>query len=292
MEPRELLIAVDFAPPSVAAAVWAVRHLAPGARHTLVHCIERDPDGVPAAPLPGLPSRDDLLAEARRSAAERFAALVAELGLGAPRCETLIGTPAARISTLAREEGADLVVVGDHESHGERWRPLGSTAEQLIAACDRPVLLARRPPEGPPTTVLAAVDDSELGAKALGWALRLGERHGTRVIAFHAVTDWYLRQVRRTAGEERAREVQASVEARARRWLEDFVARYDRENRVAEIAVSSGRPGEACLAAIERYGAELAVVGSHGVDSLVGDPRARLSRFLLHAAPCSVLLVT
>lgn len=289
MTPREIMVAVDFEPGSATAADWAVRHLAPNAHCTFVHCLEEPPEGAARA---GLPTTDEVIEAAHQATAEGFAELCGRLGRTDIRCETTIGSPAGQVPTLARENESDLVVVGDHDGRGERWRPLGSTAEQLMIACVRPVLLVRKPPSAPPRTIVAAVDDSELGAKAFGWAVRLGAMHEAKVVAFHASSDWYARQVRRISGDAEAEAVQAEIDGRAERWLHAFVARYDTDGRVSELVVSSGNPGETCLRALEQYQADLVIAGSHGLDSFAGDPRARLSRYLLLAAPCSVLLVT
>ncbi|RMH17319.1 MAG: universal stress protein [Acidobacteria bacterium] len=290
MKLDEVLVAVDFSPASQRAAAWTARHLAPGARFTLAHCLEVAPAGSVAWEV--LPPREEVVERLRRAAAERFAALRRELPPAEVRSEVVEGVPAEAIAALASEQGCDLVVVGDHRSHGEAWRPLGSTAERLVVLSHRPVLVARGLPAAAPRVVLAAVDESEQGRKALAWAASLGRRHGARVIAFHAVSDWYRRQLLALGEEAEAEAVQADVVARARRWLDEVVANQAEDGAAIEPHLASGRPGPACLEAIDRHDAELVVAGCHGLESFTGDQLARLSRFLLLAAPRPLLLVT
>jgi len=42
----------------------------------------------------------------------------------------------------------------------------------------------------------------------------------------------------------------------------------------------------------ERLGADLVVIGTHGLESFTGEPQKRLSRFLLVGSPTSVLVLS
>lgn len=288
MKLDRVAVAIDFSSASLDAARWSAAHLAPGAELALVHCLEL-PDGESML-WDALPPKEELEPRIRRAAEKRLDALAGELGRGWLHIRT--GHPAEEVATVASEWGADLVVAGKHGGHHHGVLDvLGSTAEQLVASCHRPVLLARSLPAGPPRTLLVPVDESEAAGRALEWASLLGRRHGARLVAHHAVTEWYYHRVRELGTEDEAREAQGGVEARAERWLEDFVAEHATGVDVI-THLSPGQPGFQTLGAIERFHADLVVVGSHGVQSMIGDPLARLSRFLLMAAPCSVIAVT
>ncbi len=59
------------------------------------------------------------------------------------RCEPLVGAPAKEIVRIAREERADLVVMG---THGHSWlgaAVMGSVAQRVVAESDVPVLLVK-----------------------------------------------------------------------------------------------------------------------------------------------------
>jgi len=287
---NDIVIAVDFSPASLAAARWVAHHLAPKADLTLVYCLEM-PRGSSVL-WEALPPREKLLAEARRGIEARFAKLIPELGEHRVRTEILVGPAAEEIGVVAREIGTQLVVTGDHQGPHETWRLLGTTAEQLVATCRRPVLVARNMPEGPPRRLLVPVDESELSAKALGWAVGLAERLDAEVIAYHVVTDWYYQQIRQTSSPEHAQEVQERLAARAQGWLGDFIAEHVEDPSRVRTEMDSGRPRGEALGAIERLGADLVVIGTHGLESVTGEPQKRLSRFLLVASPTSVLVLS
>lgn len=287
---HDIVVAIDFAPASVDALRFAAHHLAPEARLTLVHCIDLPP--ASSIVWQTLPAREEMVASLRRAAESRFATLLAELPRERVCTQVRVGSAAETLAAVAQQEGCDLTVVGEH-SHpaGAHWRPLGSTAERLVVHSRRPVLLVRKPPAGPPRTVLAAIDESELATKALGWACAVGARHQARVIAFHAITDWYVRQVARQGNAEQAQALGEAMQARGRAWLNGVVAEHPCDGAEIEPHLALGRASEASLRAIEDLQVDLAVIGSHGLASFTDPHQPRLSRFLLLGAPCSLLMV-
>lgn len=73
---------------------------------------------------------------------------------------------AAWIVREAREERADLIVMGSHGRRGLRRAILGSVAESVLRAADRPVLVFRRPTQVRERK--AAANRGSLPATALG----------------------------------------------------------------------------------------------------------------------------
>lgn len=288
MKLEKVVVAVDFHSSSLAAARWTAQHLLPDAEVVLVHCLELPP---PSSMLwESLPPAEELVPRLHEAAEGKLAELLAEIRDGRGRCVVRKGHASEEVASVASDLSADLVVAGRHGGHHGVFHVLGGTAEQLVAACHRPVLLARSLPSRAPGTLLVPVDESRAAGLALEWAAALGARHGSRLVAHHSVTEWYYQRVRELDTEAAAKKAQEGVESRARQWVEDFV---DEHVRGVEVVphVSSGQPGFQVLAAIERFCADLVVVGSHGLASLIGDPLARLSRFLILSAPCSVFVV-
>jgi nucleotide-binding universal stress UspA family protein len=113
-----------------------------GARLIVLH-VTTVPDlpyegyGAPGAPL----SEGDYLADARRS----LEGLAAGPGIA---CERLLkeGDPASEILRVAKETGADLVVLGTHGRTGLRHVLMGSVAEQVARKASCPVLTLRAAP--------------------------------------------------------------------------------------------------------------------------------------------------
>ena len=126
---KRILFATDFSDPSNAALEWALEFArACEGKLDIVHVLT--PDGgyhaTAEKKLPGLVGEDDAhLVE--RSRAVR--AISAEIG----------------IIHTAREDGADLIVVGTHGRSGLRHVFIGSTAEHVVQLAPCPVLTVREP---------------------------------------------------------------------------------------------------------------------------------------------------
>jgi len=151
----ELIIAAtDFSPG--AAQAWSqARALAAqhGARLLLVHVV---PSLLPPSPL-----MDDLALsqttlalreELQQTSADELAKLAAEAGPGVELETRLLEGDAAReLTALARESGADLMVVGDIGVSGLAEAVFGSVASKLVRRCPCSVLVARSAyPSSPP----------------------------------------------------------------------------------------------------------------------------------------------
>lgn len=141
---RRILCSCDFSAASDAALRHAARlAAASGAKLIVLHVAEPAPPmadlGIPVgiAPVPEPEILDRLL-----SALEARVAKVTD-GVPRARCEVKIGFAAAAIVEHARDEDADLVVVGSHGRRGWKHALLGSTAERVVRTADRPVLVVK-----------------------------------------------------------------------------------------------------------------------------------------------------
>ena len=132
-----ILVAIDFSQSSHAALAWAVAQ-ARGkevALH-LVHVVEE---------LPGLPA-------ARRRAEADTKALFdscVTTGLAAVTPHVRYGHPVRSILAIARDLGAELLVVGSHGHTGLERVLVGSVAERLVRLADCPVVVVKAPLRAP-----------------------------------------------------------------------------------------------------------------------------------------------
>jgi universal stress protein A len=113
---RRILLVVDLNEDSLPIAQRA-RTVAQafGAEVELLHVVEF----VPVEPMgetlmPAVQIEEELLQRAR----QRIAALAAELGMPEARCRVEAGNVKSEILRIARERGADLIVLGSRERHG------------------------------------------------------------------------------------------------------------------------------------------------------------------------------
>jgi universal stress protein A len=141
-----ILVPVDFSAGSDAAVEWAQAIAARfGAALVLLHVVDTtanalvgSPGGVLAPPPPPA-LYEELREEARRA--------LAELGARAPGARTLLreGTPRTEILAVAKEVGADLIVMGTHGRTGLAHLLFGSVAEYVVRHAPVPVFTVRRP---------------------------------------------------------------------------------------------------------------------------------------------------
>lgn len=141
MSYTQILLAVDLSQDSEAVGTRAVT-LARQSRATLilVHVVspvypEPIYGGVPALPL-------DIETQLAEAASEALGSLAGRLGVPEAECVVRVGTPKSVIVDLARERGADLIVVGSHGVHGLGLL-LGSTANGVLHAAPCDVLAVR-----------------------------------------------------------------------------------------------------------------------------------------------------
>jgi nucleotide-binding universal stress UspA family protein len=146
-----ILVATDFSPASEAALAWA-RDLAQqyAARLSLLHVVN-DPraTGVLTAEVyvpPNPESRERLLRETRERLEQALPPNErTQFGV---MTEARIGDVAETILETAREQKADLIVMGTHGRHGLAHVLLGSVAERVLRDAPCPVLSARAQPQG------------------------------------------------------------------------------------------------------------------------------------------------
>ena len=143
---NRILVATDFSHTADAALAYATT-LASALQSTihLVHVLE-DPL-VPAsvgASDEFTPMPVEMPDEVRQRAEE---ALRARLGNAVGGTEVRTGAmAAAAIVAVARERGADLIVMGTHGRRGLAHLLLGSVAERVVRTAECPVLTVRHPP--------------------------------------------------------------------------------------------------------------------------------------------------
>lgn len=133
---RHLLLAVDLAPDSEAVGRRALQLArACGARLSIVHVVD-----TPALELssdlmlaPPLDADIDLVAAAH----DQLRDYAARLGLPEAQRHVAAGPIQAEVIRIAREQHADLIVLGSHQRHGLALL-LGSPADAILhgAPCD------------------------------------------------------------------------------------------------------------------------------------------------------------
>jgi universal stress protein A len=156
-KPFTILAAVDFSDASLEALAWGVR-LAGITGGDLVLLAVTDWPGRPAGSEAQFPAFYDA-DEGLRIVLEKRLQNLAESFLSQtrpPRKIVRFGHPEQEIIKAAKEEGADLIVMGTHGRKGVARALLGSVAEGVLRNAPCPVTVFRQGVHPAPENLLAA----------------------------------------------------------------------------------------------------------------------------------------
>lgn len=216
------------------------------------------------APLPlrSIPARPQsiLLVGNRFGAAGARAELLAREWMASG-----VAVAAAGEARAIETSGADLIVIGD-----------GADAERIVCMANAPVLIVRSPPQLPYRRIVAAVDHSPRGARALDLLPAFATAQVALIHAYHLPFRDFM------AGDT----------------LPQDPARPDAEpvlpsERLCGMPVDNrlGTPERVLSEAVEQEDYDLAVVATHGAHDIGVSSIGRTAAALLAALPCDVLMV-
>jgi nucleotide-binding universal stress UspA family protein len=281
---QPIIAGVDGSPESLRAAslAWRIARAA-DTRCVLVYAV---PEVWAPGGMEPLVNSSEMF---RRLVSELQQLLNGELGAEIPASvrESLIarpGRPGVVLDEVAREQGAELLVVGARH-HGALARGLGgSTAHYLVRAAAVPVLVVDGSSHTP-QRVLAAVDLFAAAGPTLTGASRYAELFGAQLRVVHVVEPAKFPTVVPLSLDDRL------VEERARAEFERLIELEQPNIPVDDRIVRRGRADEEIAEAVAAWRADLLVVGSHGrgwIDRLlIGSTTERL----LNRLPASLLVV-
>jgi universal stress protein E len=196
------------------------------------------------------------------------------------------GPPHRALSDLGERLEADLLVVG-HRADG-RMTHLGSTAERVVRKARCPVLVVRGRLSVPPRRVVAPVDLSSLSGEAFQRGLEIlgAMGRGTlpeiealfvlSVLQRQVAPQFIPEQIDRFASQELDRFIELTAGEAAGRVSRKVRTGNTREEIEAELAES---------------GADLVVLGTHGLGGFDRLVIGSIAADLVRHAPCSVLVV-
>jgi nucleotide-binding universal stress UspA family protein len=278
---------IDFSAGSIAAAEWLAADFAPAARRILIHVIDA-PDRA-AFVTEDDNVRDHIIADLKQDAEARmtrhFPAVAAR-----DRC-IVTGRTADALAGAARRADADLIAIGGHTHPRGLWGMLGTTAEHLVRSSEIPVLIISGRPDTPPRRILAGVDGSRFGPSVLRWVRLLAQRFDSAIHIVHVLNPRYVGAARRVSGMMAGPRTERSFEQQAGDWLARTVADAGLEPERCELSVSTGDSAWELLAWQQRTGADMIVLGSHGMGALGRAFIGSVSYAVVRGAPCPVLVV-
>lgn len=237
--------------------------------------------------------------EAIRHARTQLASLADEAKLGTVELHLDVGAPAERIGGLAAELDASLVVLG-HGAARVRDHFIGSTAERVLRATCRPVLVVRGAVEGHYRAPLLALDLDEAAPRALHTVLDLLPPPRPELGVVHAYDVPYftlshsdLRSPDALAHRRGLRNV--ARDALSRMLVETLTARalsHDDDAPVTwRLHLRHGSPRHQILRVTRAKHADLLVLGTRGREGLALLFLGSVAGDVLRESPCDVLLV-
>ena len=294
MELHRIVIGIDSSDRSLHAARWAVDHFARGVEVVLVHAI-----AVPEPPLfmrARFPQAETLVQSATADATKRLRDAARSLRAHEARLEVRVGNAAKAIADVAREVGADAIVVGKHGDHPGVLHRLGTTADRLVRIAPAPVLLATGLRDAVPRRILVALDDADTTPNVVAWTRLLATRFHADIAAVHVVTSAILSHVAaggcrdRDASEAIPSSIRAEVTDHAVTWMNGLFDGTAPTPRLT-TEVGFGLVANEIVAAAERHNSELIVLGRTGAGLGRWLRIGSVARHVLHTARCPVLVV-
>jgi nucleotide-binding universal stress UspA family protein len=280
------LVGYDGSETARAALAFAAQRVGSGGRIVVAHIV------APPTAFIDTQYYDESLRRAREHGEETMRNVEDMLGGVPAELQVAEGPPAQTLVELARETGADEIVVGSR-GFGPGRAMLGSVAHALLHEADRPVVIltrraaerqARRAATGgasaPPAEVVG-YDGSPAARAALDYALGRAHGHVTVVYAYDAPSSFL--------GAPYFGEALTDSQMRGRELLDELQSQ-DGLGPDVEFDLLEGPPAEAVARAAVVRDADEIIVGSRGLGRFRG-AFGSVSHALLHEADRPVVVV-
>jgi nucleotide-binding universal stress UspA family protein len=255
-----------------------------------------------AAPLPVFPVEGyfpadlyaEVLRDARRTAEkglDRVLGSIVGSGLKV-RLRLEDGPVASRILDVARQEAADLLVVGTHSRTGLQRAMPGSIADRMVRQATCPVLTVRPRPDSAPRReirrICYATDFSPTARAAWPWVLAIASAASAEVdlvhVTFEPVVDHHMPT-------EAIGRMAQLLQEQGRIEVERFLERSALPRERIHVHLSPGAPEEQIVHRAQERAADLIVMGTHGWSGVLRWMLGSVARSVIQMAPCPVLTI-
>ncbi len=289
---RQLLCATDLSTGSEPA--WAEAQLLARLLHAEILLLHVVP--VPSLPPDAyLPARvyQQVRDAAYQEARDGLAPLVERAAASGVKARTRIeeGPVAHRILAVAREESADLLVMGTHGRTDFGRIILGSVADRVVRLAPVPVLTVRAQLAGQGRDLRRlcyATDFSAAARTAWPWAVALAEASGAEIDLLHVTPDVVPGG---DATAEAVGEMSMLLHRRAEEAAERFLHEAGLARQRVHVLIGRGAVGDQVARWAEERDADLIVMGAHGWSGIVRWTLGSVAHRVIQVAPCPVLTV-
>ena len=286
---RRLLVAVDDSDAAGAAASFAIWLAGTaGADVTLLHAC---PDLHSAQHAPPMADPAAFRAAAEHRLAEttewqRRLKNIEDYAVAGARVRSWVvrGRPASAVLDAATELDSDVILIGSRGLGSTRGRLLGSVSSQVVDHARGSVMVFPARQESSPAhiaSVIVGVDGSPGAAPAIAAGTTLASALDARLVLLTAFES--------PTALTPPTDLPARLQRDAERVLATARASVPADIEVVE-QLRAGPPRQMLLAAGERFGPSVLVVGTRGLGGFRGLLLGSTSRSILHDASCPVLV--
>jgi universal stress protein E len=232
--------------------------------------------------------------ELRRASDEKLKRSIHQLGDTGVKItyETLLGTPYVELIHSVQQEGYDLVVTGSRGNGSWQELFLGSTAKRLIRKCPACVWIVKHESAKPPTSILAAVDMSDVSRRALEQAVRLAECAKAELHVLHVVEHEipeHLLEMKSASSSDRS--LREWLEYEQSQQFDQFLAPMETLCRPLRRHLLWGTAGQQIVNLAKEVTADLIVLGTVGRSGIQGLLLGNTAENVLVHCDCDVLTV-
>lgn len=285
---KRLLAATDFSDHARNAAQRAALIATEQRAHLeLLHVINGSMADALRQLFPAPADANDKLAEDARALLGALASDISEKTGLMPTGRVTVGRVLDEILSVSAQ--SDLIVVGARGLNPLRDLVLGSTAERLLSKSSRPMLVTKRPPQGPYRRILVPVDFSAPSVRALRTAMLVAPKaditvvHGCSVpfegkLQLAGIAEELVDRYSRQAREEAQQKITSLIRE----------AGGDMQHFYREVKPSEASPLILTKEAV--LGADLIAIGKHGQSMVEEWFLGSVTRHILSNSKCDVLV--
>ena len=288
---RTLLAATDLSAPSrhtAQRAAMLAKQI--GARLELVHVLQQSAldELRELFKKDGEALQENIRSQTKKELTRLTDELATVLGRCAD-CHLVEGLVLEAIMAQAEVLNADLLVIGSRGSGVMRQLIMGATAERLLRMSQRSVLTVKQPPRGVYQSVLVPIDFSSWSQSAIQLALAVAPK--AELVLMH-VYEVPFEGKMRIAGEKEETIMHyrniARKEANAR--LSQIASDAELAKANWRSIVARGDAARCILEQEEKQGADLIVLGKHGLGMVEELLIGGRTKYILDQARCDVLV--
>jgi nucleotide-binding universal stress UspA family protein len=251
---------------------------------TVVHCASHEfmhPELKAQYQLPHsiLHKIDEAYLQAGKKIIRNAEEMFTEAGIDVDARLVTYEDPAEFILELVKDEGYDLVIIGNRAEHQSERYSLGSVTEKVARHAECPVLIVKKKPKV--KKLLTAVDGSKYADKALEYAVQLAKNYNAKLALIHVEED----KIIRIGGPQ----VENCVGTVGECILKDAATKL--EGVTFDKKLEYGSPAEVIIKVAKKADVDIIVVGSRGLSSIGRFLLGSVSDDISMHARSSVLIV-